>query len=240
MKTFDAHTSPSSSPAGRCVVRHLEGRSQLSSFWLLLQFHLPSRPQPSKKRSLFQRLLAASPSLPEVAGPLLWPVRRHECPGYRDARRGRYSNSSHQRRALYHSLSNKYTGLPNPHRRGNGFCNSNFTHPAALIMQSCPSSSTCNASGNFSAMSLIAGAPTTVIAAPGISNQTVTAGLAIFLPDNNGAASFTGVDTARISLTATDRQTTKTLPPLKFVWIRQLAKLSKPPCASLWRPRPAD
>jgi len=102
------------------------------------------------------------------------------------------------------------SGLPNPHQGAvTAFVNSNFTHPAALIMQSCPSSSTCNASGNFSAISLNAGAPTTVIAAPGISNQTVTVGLAIFVPDNNGASSFTGVDTARITLTATDTTNNK-------------------------------
>src|ERR1051325_7987770 len=102
------------------------------------------------------------------------------------------------------------SGLPNPHKGAvTAFVNSNFTLPTALIMQSCPSSSTCNASGNFSAISLIAGAPTTVIAAPGISDQTVTVGLAIFVPDNNGAASFTGVDTARITLTATDTTNNK-------------------------------
>jgi hypothetical protein len=102
------------------------------------------------------------------------------------------------------------SGLPNPHQGSvTAFVNSNFTHPAALIMQSCPSSSTCNASGNFSAISLNAGAPTTVIAAPGISNQTVTVGLAIFVPDNNGASSFTGVDAARITLTATDTTNNK-------------------------------
>jgi hypothetical protein len=58
-------------------------------------------------------------------------------------------------------------------------------------------------------MSLLQAAPTTVVAAPGISNQTVTAGLAIFVPDNNGASSFTGVDTARITLTATDTTNNK-------------------------------
>jgi hypothetical protein len=102
------------------------------------------------------------------------------------------------------------SGLPNPHLAAvTAFVNSNFTHPAALIMQSCPRTSSCNASGNFSAMSLIAGAPTTVVAAPGINDQTVTAGLAIFVPDNNGASSFTGVDTARITLTATDTTNNK-------------------------------
>ncbi|MBZ5493499.1 MAG: hypothetical protein LAO76_21485 [Acidobacteriia bacterium] len=102
------------------------------------------------------------------------------------------------------------SGLPNPHLGAvTAFVNSNFTHPAALIMQSCPSSSSCNASGNFSAMSLLAAAPTTVVAAPGINNQTITLGLGIFVPDNNGASSFTGVDTARITLTATDTTNNK-------------------------------
>ncbi|MGZ4858394.1 MAG: hypothetical protein ACXV5R_04370 [Candidatus Angelobacter sp.] len=102
------------------------------------------------------------------------------------------------------------TGLPNPHLAAvTAFVNSNFTHPAALIMESCPSSSACAASGNFSAISLLAAAPTTVVSAPGINNQTVTAGLAIFVPDNNGASAFTGSDAARITLTATDTTNNK-------------------------------
>jgi hypothetical protein len=102
------------------------------------------------------------------------------------------------------------SGLPNPHLAAvSAFVNSNFTHPAALIMESCPSSSICNASGNFSAISLLSAAPTTVVAAPGITNQTVTAGLAVFVPDNNGASAFTGVDTTRITLTATDTTNNK-------------------------------
>src|SRR5580765_9108938 len=52
------------------------------------------------------------------------------------------------------------SGLPNPHQGAvTAFVNSNFTHPAALVMQSCPSSSSCNASGNFSAISLVQAAP---------------------------------------------------------------------------------
>jgi hypothetical protein len=104
------------------------------------------------------------------------------------------------------------TGLPNPHLAAvTAFVNSNFTHPAALVVQSCPSNSSCNASGNFSAMSTVAGAPTTVVPAPGINNQTVTAGLGVFLPDNDGATAFTGLDTARITLTVTDTTNNKVL-----------------------------
>jgi hypothetical protein len=102
------------------------------------------------------------------------------------------------------------TGLPNPHLAAvTAFVNSNFTHTAALIMESCPSSSSCNAAGNFSAISLLSAAPTTVVAAPGINDQTVTAGLAIFVPDNNGASAFAGIDAARITLTATDTTNNK-------------------------------
>ena len=104
------------------------------------------------------------------------------------------------------------TGLPNPHLAAiTAVVNSNFTHPGALVVQSCPSNSACNASGNFSAMSTVAGAPTTVVPAPGINNQTVTVGLGIFLPDNDGAGAFTGLDTARITLTATDTINNKTI-----------------------------
>lgn len=102
------------------------------------------------------------------------------------------------------------TGLPNPHRGAvTAFVNSNFTHPLALIAESCPSTATCTSSGSYGAISTIAGAPTSVIPAPGITDQTITAGLAIFVPDNNGASAFTGVDTARITLTATDTTNNK-------------------------------
>src|SRR5947209_6403544 len=101
------------------------------------------------------------------------------------------------------------SSLPGGHTANvTGFVNSNFTHPAALILESCPSTSTCNASGNYSAMSLNGGAPTALVPAGG--NQTVTAGLAVFLPDNNGATAFAGLDTVRITLTATDQNNGKT------------------------------
>jgi hypothetical protein len=103
------------------------------------------------------------------------------------------------------------SGLPNPHRGGvTAFVNSNFGHPAALVLEACPSTSSCNAAGSFAAISTVAGAPTTIVPAPGIDNQTVTAGLAIFLPDNNGASAFTGVDTAQVTFTATDLTNGKT------------------------------
>src|ERR1051326_1394477 len=82
------------------------------------------------------------------------------------------------------------------------YASTNFAHPVALILQSCPSSSSCTASGQFSNLSSNVGAQTVVIAPPGIAKgQTVNAGLAIFVPDNNGAAAFNGTDQAVITFT---------------------------------------
>lgn len=85
----------------------------------------------------------------------------------------------------------------------------NFTHSAALVLESCPSNSTCNTSGAFSAMSTTT--PVTVM--PGTANGnnpiTVTAGLGIFVPDNDGANAFTGTDTASITLTLLDENNNK-------------------------------
>jgi hypothetical protein len=97
------------------------------------------------------------------------------------------------------------SGLPNPHTAGvTAYVSTNFAHPTALIMESCPNTSACNTSGAFSAMSTNSATPTTVIGAPGITDSTVTAGLAIFVPDNNGAAAFAGTDSAVVTLTMTD------------------------------------
>lgn len=88
------------------------------------------------------------------------------------------------------------------------FVSSNFGHPAALIMQSCPSTSSCNAAAQFSNLSLSSGAQTTVLPQPGIAKgQTVTAGLAIFVPDNNGASAFNGTDSSVITFTMTNNNT---------------------------------
>ena len=85
----------------------------------------------------------------------------------------------------------------------------NFTHPAALVLQSCPSTSTCNTSGAFSNMSTTTAV--TVMPPTANNNQpvTVTAGLGVFIPDNNGASAFAGTDTASITLTLLDENNNK-------------------------------
>jgi hypothetical protein len=110
--------------------------------------------------------------------------------------------------ALYFTPYNLFVhgGLPAGHSGTvSAFASSNFGHPIALILQSCPSTSSCNTAGQFSNMSINTGAQTTVVPAPGIvKGQTVAAGLAIFVPDNNGANAFSGTDSATISFTMTD------------------------------------
>lgn len=80
------------------------------------------------------------------------------------------------------------------------YASANFGHPAALVLQSCPTSATCNASGSFSLMSTNSGTQTAIIAKPGVPKNTpVVAGLGIFVPDNNGASAFTGTDSVVIT-----------------------------------------
>src|SRR5579864_3385338 len=97
-------------------------------------------------------------------------------------------------------------GLPAGHNViVTAFVSTNFAHPAAMIVESCPTTSSCNSSGQFSAMSTNAGAQTSVAPAPGIpKGSTFTAGLAIFVPDNDGATAFAGTDTATITYTMID------------------------------------
>lgn len=86
------------------------------------------------------------------------------------------------------------------------YVSSNFSNTSAWSVYSCPTSSSCNTSGNFSAMSTSSVAQTSVIAAPGIpKNQAVVAGLAIWVPDNNGAQAFTGTNSG-IVITYTMRK----------------------------------
>ena len=84
----------------------------------------------------------------------------------------------------------------------NAYASTNFGHPVALVLQSCPYPGSCNTAAQFSGISTAAGAPSTIIAAPGIAKNTVvTAGLALWVPDNNGATAWSGTDSAAITFT---------------------------------------
>ncbi len=114
--------------------------------------------------------------------------------------------------ALYFThIQLSVTGLGTHKAIITGVVTRSFAHPLALVLESCPAASACSSPGDFSVMSTNPGAPTTFVAAPGVlNNQIVTAGLAIFLPDNNGPGAFTGNDTARMTFTATDLTTNQT------------------------------
>jgi len=83
------------------------------------------------------------------------------------------------------------------------YVSTNFARTAAVTMESCPYNLACTTSGNYGVLSTSALAPTS-LGPSGIANKTtVTAGLAIFLPDNNGASAFAGTNTATITFTLT-------------------------------------
>lgn len=87
----------------------------------------------------------------------------------------------------------------------------NFTGNAAsaMVLESCPSGSSCNTAGAFSAMSTTT--PVTVMPSTANNNQPViaTPSLAIFVPDNDGASAFTGTGTVSITLTLLDENNGK-------------------------------
>jgi len=83
------------------------------------------------------------------------------------------------------------------------YVSTNFTHTPAVTMYACPSSLTCTSSANYSVLSTSAAAPTT-LGGPGMANNSsVTGGLAIFVPDNDGASAFAGTNTVTITFTLT-------------------------------------
>jgi hypothetical protein len=115
----------------------------------------------------------------------------------------------------------RFANLPNNHRGGlTAFVSTNFAHPTAQILQHCPDTATCTTAGGYSAMSTSAATPSVVVPSPGIANNTqVTAGLGIFLPDNNGAGAFSGVDnTGVITFTMTDLTTNAVVATATFTF----------------------
>ena len=89
-----------------------------------------------------------------------------------------------------------------------GSVTTNFTHSQAFALWSCAYPSACNTSGSYSAMT----GTVDVVPAPGLAQgNTVKVGVAIFLPDNDGASAYTGTDTVAITLTAIDFNTGTTI-----------------------------
>jgi len=123
------------------------------------------------------------------------------------------------------------SGLAAGHKAGvTIYVSANFSHPAALVMENCPDTTACNTSSDYSVMSTSAGAPSVIVAPPGVGNSTITAGIGVFLPDNDGASAYTGTDTSTVTLTATDL-TTNTVIGTAVISSTRRPRRSRTPCS---------
>jgi hypothetical protein len=113
---------------------------------------------------------------------------------------------------LYTTPYNMFiSGIKNADNGVTAYASSNFSHPAILVLNSCPYNATCTSAANFSALSTNAAAPTTIIARPGVADKaTSRATLAIFVANTNGSGAFTGSDTATITFVAKNYQNNQT------------------------------
>lgn len=81
------------------------------------------------------------------------------------------------------------------------YVSTNFTGSAAsaMVIDACPSTAACNSSPQFSALGVGLGSEVTLASGINKVANTATVGLAIFLPDNNGASAFTGSASAVVT-----------------------------------------
>ena len=75
--------------------------------------------------------------------------------------------------------------------------------PMALVGYGCPYPLSCNASGGYSVLSTSSGSPSNIVSPAIANNTTVTVGVGFFLPDNDGAAAYTGTSNVVITFTVT-------------------------------------
>jgi hypothetical protein len=114
--------------------------------------------------------------------------------------------------ALYYSpyqISIHANGLAAGHHGYvTAYVRTNFTHPAALVVYTCPSGGACTTSGSFSAMSTNVAAQSVIVPTPGLLNSgTTTASIAVWVPDNNGATAFSGTDSVITTFSMIDFET---------------------------------
>jgi len=111
---------------------------------------------------------------------------------------------------LYYSTFNmRVSALGGAGRTGwvNAYVSTN-PHTAALVGYGCPYPQACTASGNYVALGTSTATATNIIASPGIANNTtVTVGVGIFLPDNDGASAYTGTSNVVITFKLTNFNT---------------------------------
>ena len=90
------------------------------------------------------------------------------------------------------------------------YVSTQFAHPTIVYLLSCYPSAGCTTGGSYTTISTNAGAPTNVIASPGVANGTTIGSLALFVSNANGGGIFTGADTATLTFTATDLNNSNT------------------------------
>jgi hypothetical protein len=108
---------------------------------------------------------------------------------------------------LYYSKINFVTGNLTGHHSAtiSAYVSSNFVHPTAMVLRSCLSSAACTVSTNYTNLSTSAAAPTVIVTTMN-ELSTTSAGIAIFIPDNNGVGAFAGTDSATITFVGKDAQ----------------------------------
>src|SRR5438552_14012703 len=80
------------------------------------------------------------------------------------------------------------------------YVSTNFSHSTILQLKSCYPSASCSSAASYTTLSTSSAAPTDIIPIAGVLNGTYTASLALFVSNANGAAAFTGADSATITL----------------------------------------
>jgi hypothetical protein len=105
--------------------------------------------------------------------------------------------------ALYFSTVNfQLQGGPSPSVGVTAYVSTQFGHPAALIMQSCPNTATCTSSTNYQTLPTVAASAIVIASNVVKGGAAVTASIGIFVPYNNGASAFAGTDSVAITFFA--------------------------------------
>jgi hypothetical protein len=105
--------------------------------------------------------------------------------------------------ALYYSTVNfQLQGGPSSSAVVTAYVSTQFGHPAALVMQSCPNTATCTSSANYQTLPTVAGSAIVVVNNLTKGGAAVTASIGIFVPYNNGASAFAGTDSVVITFFA--------------------------------------
>jgi hypothetical protein len=105
--------------------------------------------------------------------------------------------------ALYYTPIRIHTAGLTAGRTGTltAYVSAPFAHGAAVTMQACPYNVACTSSAQYSTLSTSAVAQSSLGPAGIANNSNLTAGLAIFVPDNNGPSAWAGTNTVTVTFT---------------------------------------